>query len=186
MIKPDMKLQALQVIIWFKKKKKTGSTSDFTCWIIPRAKFLRRWDEVPLASDFEKRWLVGGLKATPSWKIWLRQLRDDEIPKISGKMPNWWQPNHQPDGVFFPHGFVANWPISVLLPLLCLGVQPGGWSTIMCRLYPHMPYPWRIRMYGKKMLTKLGFLLMVNVTIYVIHGSYGICLILQSLELLDM
>ena len=23
---------------------------------------------------------------------------DDEIPNISGKMPNWWQPNHQPVG----------------------------------------------------------------------------------------
>ena len=33
-------------------------------------------------------------------------------------------------------------------------------------------YPWRIRMYGRLMLTKLGFLLMVNVDplIYTIHG----------------
>ena len=34
------------------------------------------------------------------------------------------------------------------------------------RIYP---YPWRIRMYGKQMLTWLGYLLMVNVTIYGIH-----------------
>ena len=35
--------------------------------------------------------LVGGW-FTPLKKIRLRQLRDDEIPNISGKMPNSWQP----------------------------------------------------------------------------------------------
>ena len=36
-------------------------------------------------------------RATPSWKIWLRQLRDDEtFPILTGKCQKW-QPNHQPD-----------------------------------------------------------------------------------------
>ena len=40
--------------------------------------------------------LVGGF-SPPLWKIWLRQLGWGKQPNISGKMPNWWQPNHQPE-----------------------------------------------------------------------------------------
>ena len=43
-----------------------------------------------------KLWLVGGPGEKPLWKIWLRQLGWWKQPNISGKMPNWWQPNHQP------------------------------------------------------------------------------------------
>ena len=45
-------------------------------------------------------YLVGGPVYPPLWKIWLRPLGWLEVPNISGKMPNWWQPNHQPVFVY--------------------------------------------------------------------------------------
>jgi len=36
-------------------------------------------------------------------------------------------------------------------------------------------YPWRIHGAGRKMLTWLGYIDGIHVTIYSIHGSYGIC-----------
>ena len=46
---------------------------------------------------------------------------------------------------------------------------------MICLLVYKYYYPWRIRMYGRLMLTKLGFLLMVNgkPLIWHTYGSYG-------------
>ena len=50
-------------------------------------------------------WLVGGLSPSEKYDFvnW-----DDDIPNINGKMPNWWQPTHQPDMFFFGVGLAAS------------------------------------------------------------------------------
>ena len=58
-------------------------------------------------------YLVGG-PGPPLWKIWLRQLGWGQQPNISGKMPNWWQPNHQL--VIFPCCWRYPWWYPIIFP----------------------------------------------------------------------
>ena len=52
--------------------------------------------EASLLSPSEKKTLLGGPGEKPLWKIGVRPLGWWMTPKINGKMPNSWQPNHQP------------------------------------------------------------------------------------------
>ena len=55
---------------------------------ISSVRWIQRWESKSDGADFSlclkvSAWLVVG---PPLWKIWLRQLRDEEIPNINGKM----------------------------------------------------------------------------------------------------